>query len=109
MTKKTDGKELQKQLVWEFPNIGKEAPEQREKAEKYCRDYKGFLNRGKTERECVREAVRMLKKAGYKPFDRKASYEPGDKVYYVNRTQRSTVTFGKRPLAEGLRINGAPH
>ena len=41
MTKKTDGKELQKQLAWEFPNIGKEAPEQREKAEKYCRDYKG--------------------------------------------------------------------
>ena len=40
MTKKTDGKELQKQLAWEFPNIGKEAPEQREKAEKYCRDYK---------------------------------------------------------------------
>ena len=108
MTKKTDGKELQKQLAWEFPNIGKEAPEQREKAEKYCRDYKGFLNRGKTERECVREAVRMLKKAGYKPFDRKASYEPGDKVYYVNREKALiATTFGKRPLAEGLRINGA--
>ena len=108
MTKKTDGKELQKQLAWEFPNIGKEAPEQREKAEKYCRDYKGFLNRGKTERECVKEAVRMLKKAGYKPFDRKASYEPGDKVYYVNREKALiATTFGKRPLAEGLRINGA--
>ena len=29
----------------------------------------------------------MLKKAGYKPFDRTASYEPGDKVYYVNRSK----------------------
>ena len=50
MTKKTDAKELQKHLTWEFPNIGKEAPGQREKADKYCRDYKEFLNKGKTER-----------------------------------------------------------
>ena len=31
---------------------------------------------GKTERECVKEAVKMLKKAGYKPFDSGESYEP---------------------------------
>lgn len=35
-------------------------------------------------------------KAGYKSFDPKASYEPGDKVYYVNR-EKSVIatTFGK--------------
>ena len=74
----------------------------------YCEDYKKFWTHGKTERECVRLAVRMLKKAGYKPFDPKASYEPGDKVYYVNR-EKSVIatTFGKKPLTDGLRINGA--
>ena len=51
----------------------------------------------------------MLKKAGYKlSFDRTASYEPGDKVYYV-KPQKAIIatTFGKKPLSEGLRINGA--
>lgn len=108
MSKKTKGKELQQQLTWEFPHIGKEKPEQEEKAFKYCEGYKGFLDTGKTERECVKEAVRMLEKGGYKPFDPKASYEPGDKVYYVNRGKSLiATTFGKRPLEEGLRINGA--
>ena len=107
MSKKTKGKELQ-QLTWEFPHIGKEKPEQEEKAFKYCEGYKGFLDTGKTERECVKEAVRMLEKGGYKPFDPKASYEPGDKVYYVNRGKSLiATTFGKKPLEEGLRINGA--
>ena len=63
---------------------------------------------GKTERECVKEAVKMLKKAGYKPFDSGESYEPGDKVYYVNRGKSLiATTFGKKPLDQGLRINGA--
>ena len=50
----------------------------------------------------------MLKKAGYKPFDRKASYVPGDKEYVVNREKAViATTFGKKPLKDGLRINGA--
>ena len=108
MSKKTKAQELQEQLTWTFPHIGKEAPEQIEKASRYCEGYKEFLNAGKTERECVKAAVKMLKKAGYKPFDRTVSYEAGDKVYYVNRGKALiATTFGKKPLAEGVRINGA--
>ena len=56
----------------------------------------------------MKEAVKMLKKAGYKPFDSRESYEPGDKVYYVNRGKSLiATTFGKKPLDQGLRINGA--
>ena len=76
MSKKTKAQELQEQLTWSAPHIGKDAPDHKEKAFKYCEGYKKFLNAGKTERECVKEAVHMLKKAGYKPFDRTASYEP---------------------------------
>lgn len=108
MSKKTKAQELQEQLTWTFPHIGKDSPEQIEKASKYCEGYKTFLNAGKTERECVKAAVKMLKKAGYRPFDRNASYEPGDKVYYVNRGKALiATTFGKKPLTEGVRINGA--
>ena len=108
MAKKTKGQELQEQLTWAFPHIGKDKPEQAEKAFKYCEGYKEFLDAGKTERECVKEAVKMLKKAGYKPFDSRESYEPGDKVYYVNRGKSLiATTFGKKPLDQGLRINGA--
>ena len=108
MSKKTKAQELQEQLTWSAPHIGKDAPDHKEKAFKYCEGYKQFLNAGKTERECVKEAVHMLKKAVYKPFDRTASYEPGDKVYYVNRRKAIiATTFGKKPLSEGLHINGA--
>ena len=48
-------KEQREKLIWEFPNIGKKAPEQEEKAFAYCEGYKEFLNVAKTEREFVRE------------------------------------------------------
>ena len=92
MSKKTKAQELQEQLTWTFPHIGKDSPGQIEKASKYCEGYKAFLNAGKTERECVKAAVKMLKKAGYRPYDRKASYEAGDKVYYVNRDKALIAT-----------------
>ena len=34
----------------------------------YCDDYKKFLNGGKTERECVKEAIVMLEKEGFVPY-----------------------------------------
>ena len=76
--------------------------------EKLCEDYRHFLDDGKTERECVKKAVELLKAAGYAEFDTKGSYQPGDKVYYVNRRKAIiATTFGKKPLSEGLHINGA--
>lgn len=108
MANKTEAQKLQEELTWSAPHIAKEAPEQKEQAYKYCEGYKEFLNTGKTERECVKEAVRMLKEAGYRLFDRSETYVPGDKVYFVNREKAViATTFGTKPLKEGLRINGA--
>lgn len=73
-------KEQREKLIWEFPNIGKKAPEQEEKAFAYCEGYKEFLNVAKTEREFVREAVLRLKEAGYEEFEEGKIYQPGDKV-----------------------------
>lgn len=108
MAKKTKGQELAEKLTWSTPNIGKKAPKQANKAWKFCEGYKKFLNEGKTERECVRYGVKLLEKNGYVPFNPSESYQPGDKVYFVNRGKSLiATTFGTEPLEKGLRINGA--
>lgn len=102
------GKELQEELTWKFPHIAKEAPEQVEEAAAFCEGYKAFLDEGKTERECVKKAVELLKAAGYAEFDTQGSYQPGDKVYYVNRNKAIiATTFGEKSVKEGIRMNGA--
>lgn len=102
------GKERQEELTWKFPHIAKEAPEQVEEAAAFCEGYKAFLDEGKTERECVKKAVELLKAAGYAEFDTQGSYQPGDKVYYVNRNKAIiATTFGEKSVKEGIRMNGA--
>ena len=65
-------------------------------------DYKTFLNRGKTERECVTEAVAMAEAKGYRDLsgiiERGETLSAGDKVYAVNM-KKSIALFiiGERP------------
>ncbi|MEG0566222.1 MAG: aminopeptidase, partial [Hungatella sp.] len=102
------GKKLQKQLTWKFPHIGQAAPAQIVEAAEFCGGYKQFLDAGKTERECVTLAEKMLLEAGYTTFDPQKSYQPGDQVYMINRGKAIlATTFGKRSVAAGVRINGA--
>lgn len=102
------GKELQKELTWKFPHIAEENPKQQEEAFAYCEGYKEFLDRGKTEREFVVEAVKRLKDSGYVPFDPKKKYKSGDKVYFVNREKSLIMTtFGTESLEMGVRLNVA--
>lgn len=42
----------------------------------YCEDYKKFLDAGKTERECVDEAVRLAEAKGFRPFTRGMALQP---------------------------------
>lgn len=107
MEEKT-AKELQEELTWKFKHIGRELPKELDKAEEFCKPYKVFLDKGKTERECVIQAVDMLKAAGYEEIDFGKSYQPGDKVYKVNRGKALiATTFGSLPIAEGTRMNCA--
>ncbi len=102
------GKELQEQLAWKIPHIASKAPEQIEAADGFCDGYKQFLDQGKTERECVKAAEKLLIAAGYTVFDEKKSYKPGDKVYRINRGKSIlATTFGTKPIEEGVRISGA--
>ena len=108
MEEKTQGQLLKEQLCWNIPNIAKDNKDEVAKAQEFCEGYKDFLNKGKTERECVEYSVDLLVKAGYKPFDRNKKYKAGDKVYFVNREKAViATTFGQRPLTEGSRLNFA--
>ena len=107
-SKQTEGQKLQKKLTFECPVIAMDDPDIKEKAFAFCEDYKTFLNEGKTEREAVSYAEKLLSEAGYTLFDPQAAYQAGDKVYLVNREKSViAVTYGKKPLSEGLRINAA--
>lgn len=102
------GKELQKQLTWEFPDVASAAPEQVEEAYAFAEKYKDFLGKAKTEREFCAEAVQKLTAAGYIPFEKGTHYQPGDKVYYNNRGKSLLMTtIGTRPLEDGIHMNAA--
>lgn len=79
---------------------------------KLSKEYREFLDRGKTERECVKQAVSMAEQAGYKNLaDIVAGgqkLKAGDKVYSVGMKKMiSLFQIGKRPLEDGMAILGA--
>ena len=74
--------------------------------------YRAFLDAGKTERECVRQAVALAQKNGYTDLNDAIAagrrLNPGDKVYSVCM-DKSIMLFhlGKAPLEKGINIVGA--
>lgn len=78
------------------------------KAYKFCEGYKVFLDKGKTERECVSFSVKAAEDAGFTVFDPQKKYNPGDKVYYDNRGKSICLAvIGKKGVREGARIAAA--
>jgi aspartyl aminopeptidase len=70
--------------------------------------YKDFLSKGKTERACVKESLRLAKENGFKSIDEFESLTTGDKVYVVNKDKNIALfVIGKKPIEDGLRILGA--
>lgn len=82
------------------------------KLEELSREYRDFLDHGKTERECVDRIVELLEAEGYRELEAVMKtgqkLQKGDKVYSV-WMNKSVVMFqlGKRPMAEGINILGA--
>ena len=60
--------------------------------EELCSGYRRFLDAGKTERECIKEAVRLAKKKGYRKLSECGRIKPGDKVYAVH-SSKTAVFF----------------
>lgn len=75
---------------------------------KFCEDYKDFITKGKTERICVAEALKVAKDKGYKCLCEVKEAKPGDKLYLLNKN-KNIVLFhiGKKAVVEGIRVLGA--
>ena len=85
---------------------------QKNELEKLCGRYRHFLDTGKTERECVKEAVRLAKEAGYRDLQdvmaAQKTLQPGDKVYAVGMGKILTLFhIGTKDMEKGMNILGA--
>ena len=82
------------------------------KLEQLCGDYRAFISKNKTERECVVAGVAAAREAGYISLEEAAALgrelKAGDKVYATchNKTLM-LVNLGTEPMESGMNILGA--
>ena len=75
---------------------------------KFNEEYKDYITKGKTERKCVDEAVKLAESYGFKPLTSFDKLIEGDKVYVTNKGKNiACFVIGKKPIEEGLRVLGA--
>ena len=98
---------MERKNVWETYDA-----KQLKKLEKLNKEYRDFLDNGKTERECVDTIVNTIEAEGYRELNslikEGKALKKGDKVYSV-WMNKSIVMYriGKKPMAEGINILGA--
>lgn len=79
---------------------------------RYNEGYKAYISVCKTERECVREAVRQAEEKGYRDLKEiiagNGTVKAGDKLYYNNMDKALALFLvGEEPLEKGMKILGA--
>lgn len=98
---------MEKKNVWETYD-----EKQLQELEDHAKEYMEFLDKGKTERECVDVIVNKIEEEGYQELQalikENRALKKGDKVYAVCMN-KSIVMFriGEKPMAEGMNILGA--
>lgn len=94
---------MERKNIWE--NFSEE---DRKGVETFAQDYMEFLSAGKTERECVSQAVLACEAVGFRNLFQCDALKAGDKVY-VNHMGKSFMMFviGSEPLEYGMNILGA--
>lgn len=106
MKEKTEIEKLREELAYN-PKNGSATltADEIRRADEFCEEYKEFMNAAKTERETVAESVKLAEIAGFKPFEKGKVYQPGDKVYTVNRGKSIMLAIiGSKPISEGVRL-----
>ena len=107
--KKTQAKQLKEKLFVKRKNAALKLNEEELKSiDEFCSGYKNFLNKAKTEREFVLEAIKLAKENGFKEYNFKNKYLPGDKVYCNNRNKSLILAIiGKEGCNNGVKIAAA--
>ncbi len=109
MNSQKDAKQLKEELFTKKKNACLILSDEDIKAaDEFCVGYKCFLDDAKTEREAVKEAVRLAKENGFLEFDFSKKLKPGDKVYKVNRDKAVLLAvIGTDDISKGVRISAA--
>lgn len=109
MAEKSRGEELKEKLFDEKKNgWEKVSKEEKEKIFDYCDNYMDFLNKSKTEREIVKNALQIAQINGYKDIEEYETLNAGDKVYFVNRGKNLFLAIiGKENIENGINIIGS--
>ena len=103
---KNEEKELNKNAWSKYNN------KQVKEVFEFCEGYKNFMSTCKTERECVKEAIKLAKAEGYKDIEDflrdNKKLKPGDKVFANNKGKTIALfIIGKESMEKGLKILGA--
>ncbi|MDO5563620.1 MAG: aminopeptidase [Eubacteriales bacterium] len=77
------------------------------KAYDFCEDYKKFMKKCKTERECVDFFIDEAIKKGYKEYNKNTTkLESGNKYYYNNRGKAIALfTIGSEKIDKGINFS----
>ncbi|HEX9026894.1 MAG TPA: aminopeptidase [Clostridium sp.] len=78
----------------------------------FCEGYKNFMSTCKTERECVKEVIKLAKAQGYKDIEEvlrdNKKLKPGDKVFANNKGKTIALfIIGNEQMEKGMKILGA--
>jgi len=110
---KSKKEKLSDKLFFKRKNCWEDIDKKTEKeVEDFASAYKQFLDKGKTERECVDAVCELLEKCGFVNIDAQTSkgkkLEPGMKIYQNIRGKSVlAAVIGKKPAVEGCNILGA--
>ena len=102
-------KDLKKKLFYKKENVyEKRTKKGAKETERYAKGYMKFLDNAKTEREAVREGIKMLEANGFVPYTLGGEIVAGGKYYYNNR-DKSLFAFvaGTENIENGIRICAA--
>ena len=105
----SNAKEWSEKLLYKKKSVWEAADESVPTAAfDYAKGYAAFLDAAKTEREAVKEAIRMATAVGFAPYTLGAKVAPGEKYYYNNRGKSLALfTVGSEPIEQGVRIMAA--
>mgnify|MGYP000869639903 CR=1 FL=1 len=105
MSEKLTAKEYAEKLLYTPEYAADKQADVKAKAAAFAEGYKKFMDSAKTEREAAVVSEQMLLAAGYKAFEPKKAYAPGEKVYFIQENKAVVAaTIGQKPYEEGFRL-----
>lgn len=98
---------MEREIAWEHYSA-----KEKKEVFAFAEDYRKFISRCKTERECVKELEQRAKEAGFVNIQQviaeKRCLKTGDRVYANNNGKGMALyIIGKKPMEQGMNILGA--